>query len=118
MSLPQPIGPYSLCREGGNFVFLSGQIGIDPEKGEIPENLEEEIRVLLDNVKRILGSLGLGMEDVIKTTVFLTDINVFPKLNEIYADYFTEPYPARSTVVVKSLPKNARIEIEVIALKK
>jgi len=118
MSLPKPVGPYSLYREAGDFVFLSGQIGIDPEKGEMPESVEEQARIALDNVKRILEFLGLNMENVVKTTIFLTDINDFPKVNEIYAGYFTEPYPARSTVAVKSLPKNAKIEIEVIALRK
>ncbi len=118
MSLPKPIGPYSLYREAGDFVFLAGQIGIDPEKGDMPESIEEQTKIALDNIKKILESIGLSMEKVIKTTIFLTDINDFPKVNEIYASYFKEPYPARSTIAIKSLPKNAKIEIEVIAFKK
>lgn len=118
MSLPKPIGPYSLYREAGNLVFLAGQIGIDPEKGEMPETIEGQTEKVLENIKKILESINLKMENVIKTTIFLKDINDFPKVNEIYSKYFKEPYPARTTVEVSCLPKNAKIEIEVIAYRK
>ncbi|MEN3046933.1 MAG: RidA family protein [Candidatus Hydrothermales bacterium] len=117
MSLPKPIGPYSIYREVGNFVFISGQIGIDPEKGVIPESIEEQTELVLKNIKMILESLNLNFDNVVKSTIFLKDMNDFQKVNEIYSKYFREPYPARSTVEVSALPKNAKVEIEVIAFR-
>ncbi len=118
MSLPEPIGPYSLYREVGDLVFIAGQIGIDPEEGEMPESIEGQTEKALENIKNILESINLKMDNVVKTTIFLKDINDFPKVNEIYSKYFKKPYPARTTVEVNSLPKNAKIEIEVIAYRK
>ncbi len=118
MPLPKPVGPYSLYREAGDFVFISGQIGIDPEQGKIPEDVEKQTEIALNNLKGILESIGLKTENVVKTTIFLIDINDFPKVNEVYSKFFSEPYPARSTVAVNSLPKDAKVEIEAIAYKK
>ncbi|MEN3044436.1 MAG: Rid family detoxifying hydrolase [Candidatus Hydrothermales bacterium] len=117
MSLPEPIGPYSIYREAGDFIFISGQIGIDYEKGVIPESIEEQTELVLKNIKNILESLNLTFDNVIKSTIFLKDINDFQKVNEIYSKYFNKPYPARSTVEVSALPKNAKVEIEIVAFK-
>ncbi len=114
---PKPIGPYSQGIEFDKFIFLSGQIGIDPEKGELKERIEEQTKQIFENIKNILESKGLSMDNILKTTIFLKNIEDFQKVNEIYSNYFKEPYPARTTVVVKELPKNALIEIEVIAHK-
>lgn len=114
---PKPIGPYSQAIEFDKFIFLSGQIGIDPEKGELKEGIEEQTKQVLENIKNILESKGLSMDNILKTTIFLKNIEDFQKVNEIYSNYFKEPYPARTTISVKELPKNALIEIEVIAHK-
>lgn len=117
LKAPKPIGPYSQAIEFDKFIFLSGQIGIDPEKGELKEGIEEQTKQTLENIKNILESEGLSMDNIIKVTIFLKNMEDFQKVNEIYSNYFKEPYPARSTVSVKELPKNALIEIEVIAHK-
>lgn len=114
---PRPIGPYSQGIEFGNLIFLSGQIGIDPVTGNLKEGIEEQTRQALENIKNILNSIGLSMENILKTTIFLKNNEDFQKVNEIYADYFKHPFPARSTIFVKDLPKGALVEIEVIAHK-
>ncbi len=114
---PCPIGPYSQGIEFKDFVFLSGQIGIEPETGNLKKGLKEQTKQVLENIKSVLDSYGLSFDNVIKTTIFLRNIKDFPKVNEIYAGYFNPPFPARSTVAVKELPKGALIEIEVIAHK-
>ena len=113
---PKPIGPYSAYRFAGDLVFLAGQIGINPDTGELEEGLEAQTLRAIKNVANILAEIGLGLDDVVKTTIFLKDIGDYPKVNEIYARFFHEPYPARSAVAVKDLPKGALVEIEVVAL--
>lgn len=114
---PGAIGPYSQGIDVGNMIFFSGQIPLDPETGEMPEGIEAQTRRALDNVKGLLESQGLTFKNVVKTTVFLDDINDFATMNGIYAEYFEEPYPARSAVEVAKLPKGALLEVEVIAVK-
>ncbi|MCQ2197315.1 MAG: RidA family protein [Bacteroidaceae bacterium] len=114
---PAAIGPYSQAIEIGNLIYASGQIPINPATGEMPEGIEAQAHQSLKNVKAILEAAGTSIDNVVKTTVFLADMNDFAVVNGIYAQYFTEPYPARSAVAVKALPKNALIEIEVIAEK-
>jgi 2-iminobutanoate/2-iminopropanoate deaminase len=114
---PKAIGPYSQAIQAGNFLFLSGQIPLDPETGELVKgDIGQQTKQLLENIKGILESQELGMEDVVKVTIFLRDIGNFNRVNEVYATYFPPPAPARSTVEVAKLPRNAEIEIEAIAL--
>lgn len=112
---PGAIGPYSQGMKVGDFIFFSGQLPINPTTGEMPEGIEAQTRQSLDNVKGLLESQGLTLGNVIKTTVFLDSMNDFATMNGIYAEYFAEPYPARSAVEVAKLPKGALIEVEVIA---
>ena len=113
---PAAIGPYSQAIQVGNLVYTSGQIPIDPATGIFAEGgIKEQTRQSLTNVKAILEQVGLTMSNVVKTTVFMADMNDFAEMNSIYAEFFTEPYPARSAVAVKTLPKGALVEIEVIA---
>lgn len=114
---PGAIGPYSQGIDLGNMIFFSGQIPLNPQTGEMPEGIEAQTKQALDNVKGLLESQGLDFSHVVKTTVFLDDMNDFNTVNEIYAQYFVEPYPARSAVEVGKLPKGALIEVEVIAVK-
>lgn len=114
---PRAIGPYSQAVQAGRFLFLSGQIPLDPSTGEMVEGgFQVQTQRVMDNLKGVLESQGLGMESIVKTTIFLTDMGNFSKANEIYGSYFSEEPPARSTVEVSSLPRGAAIEIEAIAL--
>ena len=113
---PAAIGPYSQAIQVGNLVYTSGQIPIDPATGNFVEGgIKEQTRQSLTNVMAILEEAGLTMANVVKTTVFMADMNDFADMNAVYADYFSEPYPARSAVAVKTLPKGALLEIEVVA---
>ncbi len=113
---PQAIGPYSQAIVADGMLYASGQIPIDPASGVIEaDGIEAQTKRVLDNIKAILSSSKLDFCDVVKTTVFLTDINDFAAVNEIYAQYFSAPYPARSCVQVAALPKSAKIEIEIVA---
>lgn len=112
---PQAIGPYSQAVVAGEMVYTSGQLGLDPITMELKETVEEQAHQACKNLIEVLEEAGSGIENVIKTTVFLDDINDFIKVNEVYAQYFKEPYPARSAVQVGKLPKLAKVEIEVIA---
>ena len=113
---PTAIGPYSQAIQVGNLVYTSGQIPIDPSTGAFVEGgIKEQTRQSLTNVKAILEESGLTMSHVVKTTVFMADMNDFADMNSVYAEFFKEPYPARSAVAVKTLPKGALVEIEVIA---
>ena len=113
---PAAIGPYSQAIQVGNLVYTSGQIPIDPATGMIVKGgIKEQTLQSLTNVKAILEEVGLTMSNVLKTTVFMTDMGDFADMNSVYAEFFTEPYPARSAVAVKTLPKGALVEIEVIA---
>src|SRR4030042_962399 len=114
---PKAIGPYSQAIQAGNFLFLSGQIPIDPKTGELVKgDIRQQTRQVLENMKGVLESQKLGMEDVVKATIFLKDIGNFNQVNEVYAAYFPSSPPARSTVEVAKLPRGAEIEIEAIAL--
>jgi 2-iminobutanoate/2-iminopropanoate deaminase len=112
---PQAIGPYSQAIKTDTFVFLSGQIPLDPVTGVMPEGIEAQTRRVFSNIRAVLSEAGLTLNNVVKTTVFLDNMNDFQVMNGIYAEYFSEPYPARSTVEVAKLPKGALIEIECIA---
>ena len=114
---PAAIGPYSQAIDSGSgLVFVSGQLPIDPATGAFPEgDVQEQTRQSLTNAKAILEAAGLGLKNVVKTTVFLADMGDFAAMNEIYAQFFSAPYPARSAVAVKTLPKGALVEIECIA---
>lgn len=115
---PAAIGPYSQATDLGSLVITSGQLPIDPATGAFPEGIQEQTRQSLTNVKAILEAAGLTMDSVVKTTVFLSDMNNFAAMNEVYATFFTEgSYPSRSAVEVARLPKDALVEIEVIATK-
>ena len=114
---PKAIGPYSQAIQAGNLLFLSGQIPLDPVSGELVKgDIREQTRRVLENLKGVLESQHLGMDDVVKVTIFLKDIGNFNQVNEIYATYFPSSPPARSTVEVARLPRDAGIEIEAIAL--
>ena len=113
---PAAIGPYSQAIRVGNLVYTSGQIPIDPATGAFVEGgIKEQTRQSLTNVKAILEEAGTSLVNVVKTTVFMADMADFADMNSVYAEFFTEPYPARSAVAVKTLPKGALVEIEVIA---
>ena len=114
---PAAIGPYSQAIDSGTgLIFVSGQLPIDPATGAVPEGgVQEQTRQSLTNAKAILEAAGLGLANVVKTTVFLADMGDFAAMNEIYAQFFSEPFPARSAVAVKTLPKGALVEIECIA---
>ncbi|MCR4592595.1 MAG: RidA family protein [Bacteroidaceae bacterium] len=115
---PAAIGPYSQAIEVNGFVFASGQIPIDPATGQFVEGgIKEQTRQALTNAQNILKEAGTDLSHVVKTTVFLSDIANFAPMNEVYAQFFTEPYPARSAVAVKDLPKGALVEVEVLAAK-
>ena len=114
---PAAIGPYSQAIEVGGLVFASGQLPIDPKTGSFPEGIKAQTRQALTNAQEILKAAGTDMKHVVKTTVLLADIADFASMNEVYAEFFTEPYPARSAFAVKSVPKGALVEIECIASK-
>lgn len=114
---PGAIGPYSQAIDAGPFVFISGQIPVSPATGEIPEGIAPQTAQSIANIKAILAEAGLTIDNVVKTTVFLADMNDFGAMNAVYADNFTAPFPARSAVAVKELPKQVLVEIEVIAAK-
>ena len=112
---PAAIGPYSQAIEANGFVYCSGQLPINPATGEMPEGIKEQTRQSLLNAKAILNEAGLDLKDVVKTTVLLSDIQNFGPMNEIYAELFAAPFPARSAFAARDLPKGALVEIEVIA---
>lgn len=113
---PEAIGPYSAYRRVGNLLYTSGQLPINPETNEFPcDEIEGQTRQSLLNVKAIIEENGGSMDDIVKTTVFLDDMNDFNAMNEVYKEFFSSPYPARTAVAVDKLPKNALVEIEVIA---
>ena len=115
---PKAIGPYSQAIEANGLAITSGQLPIDPATGEFaPGGIKEQTRQSLTNAKAILEEAGISMANVMKTTVFLSDMNNFAAMNEVYAEFFSEPFPARSAIAVKTLPKNALVEVECIAAK-
>jgi len=111
------VGPYSIAIKAGGVVYLSGQVHLDPETGKLVEgDIKSQARQCLENLKRVLAADGLTFEDVVKCTVFLTDMSDFVAVNEVYAAYMVEPFPARSCIQVAGLPLGARVEIEAIAV--
>lgn len=112
---PAAIGPYSQAVRAGGFLFTSGQIPVDPAAGDIPAGIKAQAQQSLNNIAAILAQAGLDRSAVVKTTVFLKDMNDFAAMNEVYAQFFQEPFPARSAVQVARLPKDAKVEIEAIA---
>lgn len=115
---PAAIGPYSQAIQVGNMLFASGQLGLIPETGEFPEGgVKAQTEQSFKNVKGILEAAGYTIDDVVKTTVFLADMGDFAAMNEVYASQFNANFPARSAVAVKTLPKNALVEIEIVAVK-
>lgn len=116
---PEPIGPYSQAIQANGFVFCSGQIPLDPSTGQVPvTDIEGQTRRVLDNLKMVLEAAGCTLGDVVKTTIFLKSMSDFPKVNQVYAGYFKEVPPARSTVEVARLPRDVLVEIEAIAVAK
>ena len=112
---PRAIGPYSQAVRAGNTVYLSGQIPLDPKSGElVAGDFALETRRVFDNLKAVAETAGDGFKDVVRITIYLTDLANFPKVNEVMAEYFKEPYPARVTIGVASLPRGARVEIDAI----
>lgn len=113
---PAAIGPYSQAIEVNGFVYASGQLPIDPVTGAFPEGgVKEQTRQSILNVKAILGEAGLALSNVVKTTVYLADMGDFAAMNEVYSQFFAQPFPARSAIAVKALPKGALVEVEVVA---
>lgn len=118
---PAPIGPYSQAVEAGGFLFCSGQIALEPATGQVSPhvasgNVAGQTELVMKNIAAVLESAGLGFQDVVKTTIFLTDMADFPAVNEVYGPYFTTAPPARSTIAVAGLPRGVKVEIEVLAL--
>lgn len=114
---PAAIGPYSQAIDLGNLVFISGQIPVNPATGEIPEGIKAQTAQSIANIKAILAEAGPTIDNVVKTTVFLADMADFTAMNEVYAESFTAPFPARSAVAVRELPKQVLVEIETIAVR-
>jgi 2-iminobutanoate/2-iminopropanoate deaminase len=113
-SAPSPVGPYSQGIEGGA-IYCAGQIGLNPETGNLEDGVVAQTARALTNLEAVLGASGLKMRNVVKTTVFLADIAEYPQMNEEYAKHFTAPYPARTTVQAGALPRGARVEIDAVA---
>ncbi len=111
---PKPVGPYSQAVKSGGFLFISGQLGFD-NNGNLPASTKEQTYNALINIEKILKSCGLSFEHIVKTTIFFTNKDDFSTINEIYSQFFSKDYPARSAIVVLALPKNASVEIEAIA---
>lgn len=115
---PAAVGPYSQAIEANGFIFASGQLPIDPSTNAFAEGgVKEQIRQSLTNARNVLAAAGVDLSHVVKTTVFLSDMDNFAAMNEVYAEFFKEPYPARSAIAVKALPKGALVEVECIAVK-
>ena len=114
---PQAIGPYSQAVKAGNLMFISGQIPLDPKTGDlVSESIDEQAKQVLNNIKSICEAAGQSIDDIVKISIFLTDLENFAIVNEVMKEYFTEPYPARATVEVSGLPLGVNVEIEAIVL--
>lgn len=115
---PAPIGPYNQAVQAGGFLFLSGQVAINPASGELVQSsISEETHQVMRNIKAVLLEASYGLEDVVKTTIFLSDMALFAAVNEVYGSYFERDFPARETVAVKGLPKGVNVEISMTAFK-
>jgi len=117
INAPKATGPFSQAIQVGNLLFIGGQINLTKEGKLLTGNIEEEIHQIMNNLKSILEEAGLSFRDVVKTTIFVTDMSVYGKVNEVYASYISDPFPARETICVKDLPLGARVEISMIAVK-
>jgi 2-iminobutanoate/2-iminopropanoate deaminase len=119
LSAPNPVGPYSQAISNGSFLFCSGQIAIDPKTDEVKSSasVQDQTKLVMENIKAVLSANNMNFSHVVKTTIFILDMADFGNVNEVYSQYFQEPYPARSTVAVAGLPKGVRVEIEVLAHK-
>lgn len=113
-SAPSAMGPYSVAVEAGGFVFLSGQVALKPEGGRAEDDVRVQTRQVMENIKAVLADLDLGFQDVVKTTIFMDDMNDYPEINEIYGEYFTAAPPARSAVQAARLPGGFLVEVEMI----
>ena len=114
---PQAIGPYSQAVKAGNLMFISGQIPLDPKTGDlVSQSIEDQARQVLENVKSICEAAGCSLDDIVKISIFLTDLSNFAVVNDMMKEYFSEPYPARATVEVSGLPLGVNVEIEAIVL--
>lgn len=119
LSAPNPVGPYSQAIANGPFLFCSGQIAIDPKTNEVKAtaSIPDQTKLVMENIRAVLSSNNMNFSHVVKTTIYILDMADFANVNEVYSQYFQEPYPARSTVAVAGLPKGVRVEIEVLAHK-
>ena len=116
---PKPIGPYSQAIKHGNMIFISGQIAMDYQNNNIiNENIAEETETVMKNIMNILKESGCNFQNIVKCSIFLSDMNLFDEVNKIYSKYFSHPFPARETVEVSKLPKNVNVEISAIAITK
>jgi len=113
---PQAIGAYSQAIRAGNTVYMSGQIGLDPETMQMAQGIDAQVRRVFLNLQAVAAAAGGGLDDIVKLTVYLNDLSHFPRLNEIMADFFKQPYPARATVGVSALPRNALVEIDAVLI--
>ena len=114
---PAPIGPYNQAIKTNGTLYVSGQIAIDPKSGELMlDNIEEETEMVMENLKAVIEAAGLTMENIVKTSIFISDMNNFSRINEVYGSYFEKDFPARETVQVSVLPKNVNVEISCIAV--
>lgn len=117
INAPKPIGPYSQCIKYGNMIFISGQIAINPQTNEIiTNNISEETKMVMENISNILKESNCTFKNIVKCSIFLSDMDLFQKVNEIYSQYFSNPFPARETIEVSKLPKNVNVEISAIAI--
>lgn len=117
LNAPSAIGPYSQAIEVGNTLYISGQIPVDVKTGVMPETIEEQAQTVFNNISGILDEAGYDISNVVKVTVYLTDLKTFNAVNTVYADFFVKPYPARSCIEVSALPRDAMVEVECIAVK-
>lgn len=114
-SAPAPLAPYSVATEANGFIFISGQVGIDPSGGHTPDDVSDQAQLVMSNIQRIVTDLGLALDDIVKTTIFLADIGDFAAVNQVYGSFFQGPPPARSTIQAGALPApQFRVEIEAI----
>lgn len=113
---PKEIGAYSNAIKCGNVIFVSGQLPVNPETGHVPTTLQEQTRQVINNIRNILADAGATLDNVVKTTVYLQEMYLFSQMNEVYAEAFSEPYPARTSLAVKELPQTALIALDVVAV--
>lgn len=114
---PAPIGPYNQAVQAGNWLFISGQVALIPATGElVTTGVKDEAKQVMENLKAILTEANITFDNIVKTTIFLSDMSLFADVNEVYGSYFTSDYPARETVAVKGLPRNVNVEISMIAI--